>query len=243
MNSSSNCARFAGRHVRRRGLPTLNTSPSKVLAMSGTHPSRAFAFGALAAMSIVASDSVAARGMSRHALQPLSPRFVSAHNSERAVVGSPGVYWSPALALAARAYADRLAATGQWRHSPARERRGQGENLWMGTRGAFTIEQMIGSWASEKSMFRPGTFPNVSRTGSWHDVGHYTQMVWPESRAIGCAISSSARFDYLVCRYASPGNVMGREISTNNAAYQRPLPRQAMAATGSYPGATSWTAR
>jgi len=235
MNSSSNCVRYAGRRARRRDLRSLNIRGSRVLRMTVALPSRAIALATLAAVGFVASASVPARTMPRFALQPISVRLVSAHNNERAVVGSPGVYWSPALALAAHAYADRLAATGQWRHSPAQERRGQGENLWMGTRGAFTIEQMIGSWASEKTMFRAGVFPNVSRTGSWHDVGHYTQMVWPETREVGCAISSSARFDYLVCRYASPGNVMGREISANNAAYRTSGARQAMAAIGSFP--------
>lgn len=148
----------------------------------------------------------------------IAARLVGAHNRERAALGSPRMLWSPTLAAAAAAYANALAATDRWGHSPARDRVGQGENLWMGTRGAFTPEQMVGDWASERRMFRPGTFPNVSRTGSWHDVGHYTQIVWPETREVGCAIRSSARFDYLVCRYAVPGNVLGRQITAATSA-------------------------
>ncbi len=49
----------------------------------------------------------------------------------------------------------------------------------MGSRGAFSIEAMVGGWASERRWFAPGVFPNVSRTGNWADVGHYTQMIWP----------------------------------------------------------------
>lgn len=79
----------------------------------------------------------------------------------------------------------------------------------MGTRGAFSVDQMLGSWVAEGRMFRPGRFPNVSRTGSWEQVGHYTQMIWPTSIRVGCAVRSSIRYDYLVCRYSPPGNVMG----------------------------------
>ena len=84
----------------------------------------------------------------------------------------------------------------------------------MGTRGAFSLEHMMGNWASEKSMFRPGIFPNVSTTGNWSDVGHYVQIVWPGTRRVGCGIRSSARDDYLVCRYAEPGNVIGERVGS-----------------------------
>jgi hypothetical protein len=82
----------------------------------------------------------------------------------------------------------------------------------MGTRGAFSLEHMMANWASEKRMFRPGVFPNVSITGNWSDVGHYAQIVWPGTRRVGCGLKSSARADYLVCRYADPGNVIGQAV-------------------------------
>jgi hypothetical protein len=79
----------------------------------------------------------------------------------------------------------------------------------MGTRGAFPLDGMMADWTSEKRMFRSGRFPHVSRSGSWQDVGHYSQIIWPGTRRVGCAVRSSARWDYLVCRYSSPGNMMG----------------------------------
>ena len=136
-------------------------------------------------------------------------RVVVLHNQQRAVAGVGPVTWDPALAAAADAYAAQLARTRRWGHSPPAARPGQGENLWMGTRGAFSVDAMIGAWAGEGRMFRPGIFPTVSRTGSWGDVGHYTQMVWRGTARVGCAIRSSARDDYLVCRYAPAGNVVG----------------------------------
>jgi len=102
--------------------------------------------------------------------------------------------------------------TARFQHSNRQARRGTGENLWMGSRGAFSIEAMVAGWTSEKRWFRPGIFPNNSRTGSWDDVAHYTQMIWPTTTRIGCAIASTKRVDYLVCRYAGAGNIDGRRV-------------------------------
>ena len=136
-------------------------------------------------------------------------RVVAIHNQVRSAEGIGPIMWDRSLAAAADAYAQQLAVTGRWGHSPDQARPGQGENLWMGTRGAFSVDQMVGAWASERMMFRRGAFPEVSQTGRWEDVGHYTQMIWPGSTRVGCAIRSSSRNDYLVCRYSPGGNVMG----------------------------------
>lgn len=135
--------------------------------------------------------------------------LLAVHNRERAAFRSPPLAWDAALAASAEGYARRLVAVGRLQHSPKAERPGQGENLWIGTRGGFSLEAMAGSWAGEKSLFRPGRFPNVSRSGNWADVGHYTQMVWPTTGRLGCGLASSARWDVLVCRYAPAGNVDG----------------------------------
>ena len=138
--------------------------------------------------------------------------LLGVHNRERAAVKVRPLSWSPALAAAAESYARQLAAIGRLRHSPRASRSGQGENLWMGTRGAFPVEQMAGSWASERAYFRRGIFPAVSRTGNWSAVGHYTQMIWPTTTHLGCATASSARYEVLVCRYAPAGNIDGRRL-------------------------------
>jgi hypothetical protein len=136
-------------------------------------------------------------------------RVTAYHNQLRAAVGVPPIYWDTRLAAAADGYAAELARTGRWGHSPQAARPGQGENLWMGTRGAYSVDQMLGAWASESRLFRPGRFPAVSRNGNWAAVGHYTQMIWRGSFRLGCALRSSARHDYLVCRYSPAGNVVG----------------------------------
>ena len=82
----------------------------------------------------------------------------------------------------------------------------------MGSRGAFSVEAMVGGWSSEKRYFTRGVFPNNSNTGNWADVGHYTQMIWPTTQRVGCAVASTPRIDYLVCRYSPAGNIDGRVL-------------------------------
>jgi hypothetical protein len=126
--------------------------------------------------------------------------------------------WDAGLATAADDYALELATTDKWEHSAHERRKGQGENLWMGTRAAFTLEEMVGEWLAERQMFHSGTFPKVSTSGSWHDVGHYTQIIWADTLRVGCALRSSPSYDYLVCRYSAPGNVMGERVGPTNVA-------------------------
>jgi hypothetical protein len=140
----------------------------------------------------------------------VSARLLAAHNAERARVGVPPLQWDPALAAAAAAYGPTLERLGRLQHSPRASRPGQRENLWMGTRGAFSPEQMVGNWIAERAYYQPGLFPNVSRTGNWLDVSHYTQLIWRTTTRVGCAVHRTARWDFLICRYSPPGNVDGR---------------------------------
>jgi len=145
-------------------------------------------------------------------LSRLEGRLLAVHNRERAATGAGRLVWDRHLAAAAAAYGPELARRGRLAHSPASARPGQGENLWMGTRGAYQLEEMAGGWAAEKRLFRPGVFPRVSRSGKWSDVAHYTQMIWKASSRVGCALHRSRDWDFLICRYAPPGNVVGQGV-------------------------------
>lgn len=141
-----------------------------------------------------------------------SARLLAMHNVERARMNIAPLQWDPQLAAAAASYGPALASIGFLRHSPRQIRPGQRENLWMGTRGAFSPEQMVGSWIAERSAFRPGMFPNVSRTGNWEDVAHYTQVIARDTTRVGCFIQPAGQWDYLICRYSPPGNIDGRRL-------------------------------
>jgi hypothetical protein len=102
-----------------------------------------------------------------------------------------------------------MAATDEFEHAPDGDGEPQGENLFMGTRDQFAPEEMVGMWVEEKQHFKAGIFPDNSRTGNLEDVGHYTQVMWRDTRQVGCAVVANQEYDYLVCRYAQAGNIIG----------------------------------
>ena len=142
----------------------------------------------------------------------LEARLLASHNRERANFGAAPLKWDPNLAVAAASYGPSLSAMGRLQHSSRANRPGQAENLWMGTRGAYAPEAMVGTWNDEKRFLRPGTFPAVSSTGKWQDVAHFTQVIWKGTTHVGCAVHRDARYDFLICRYSPKGNIDGRQV-------------------------------
>jgi hypothetical protein len=142
--------------------------------------------------------------------QLLRATMIATHNQARRQYGVGPLVWDDELARDASIYARRLARSGRFEHDPQPGRRPrQGENLWVGTRTAYSYAEMIGLLVDERRYFRAGRFPMVSRTGDWSQVAHYTQIVWPATQRVGCATASNRSNDYLVCRYLPAGNVVG----------------------------------
>jgi len=141
------------------------------------------------------------------------PAFISAilqqHQTYRDELKLPPLSWSPQLAKDALAWAQHLASIDKGEHDQSI--RGQeGENLWWGTAGGFSYAQMVSMWGDEKRSFKYGIFPDCSTRRS-AVVGHYTQIVWKNTQSVGCALAGNGRTDFLVCRYSSPGNIIGEK--------------------------------
>ena len=166
---------------------------------------------ALAALSFASAS--AAQPILQGASGELAVRILAAHNAERAMVGAPPLQWDSTLAAHAASYGPVLASIRTLVHSPRAGRPGERENLAMAWHGTMGPEQLVGMWSDEKRQLesRSLLFPGVSRTGRWEDIAHYTQMVWPTTTRVGCAIYS-ADWDYLICRYSPPGNIDGKPI-------------------------------
>ena len=147
---------------------------------------------------------------------------LDAHNAARSRFGVAPVAWSDQLASEAMGHAAYMAQTGIYGHdqTPGRRKK-QGENLWRGQRGACSYDTMVGQMVDEARYFRPGVFPDNSSTGEWHDVAHYTQIVWPSTTEVGCAVASSVTTDYFVCRYAPVGNKDGLFLARQRELAQR----------------------
>ncbi len=124
------------------------------------------------------------------------------HNKVRAEVGAAPLGWSAAAERQAQRWADELAQRCDIEHSQGS---GFGENLFMGTLGFYDELDGIKAWEDEKRDYagQPLTREMAPR------VGHYTQMIWPDTRELGCATSVCSNNLILVCNYYPPGNYLG----------------------------------
>ncbi len=129
--------------------------------------------------------------------------ILAAHNAYRTSLGLAPLHWSDRLEAKAQGWADHLAEIGELVHS------GSGQNLAMAAAGTQSLTQLVDLWGSEQADFTNGSFPDISTTGNWEDVGHYSQMVWRSTTEVGCGFAENDGRDVLVCDYDPPGNVMG----------------------------------
>jgi pathogenesis-related protein 1 len=137
-------------------------------------------------------------------------KLLQLHNKARADVGVGPLSWSKELAIYAQEWADHLAsAKCQMEHRPqSGQWKGEhGENLFMGTVGYYGVADAVKAWESEKEYYR-GEALNSS---NWHKAGHYTQVVWKNTKDIGCAKVACKGNIIVVCNYDPPGNVLGQK--------------------------------
>ena len=131
----------------------------------------------------------------------LSRDMLGAHNAVRARVGVPPLAWSDRLAARAQDWADHLLARGQFMHRP---KSAYGENLFEIDGATASPAQVVRSWASESRDYDYGS----NRCGGV--CGHYTQIVWGDTKEVGCAGAQEGGREVWVCDYDPPGNWSGR---------------------------------
>jgi len=140
------------------------------------------------------------------AARPEAPHFdvemVTAHNEVRRKLGLPDLQWSPDLAAKAQKWADVLAASGEligegivgqnvgWTRPPG------------ALRGTFMVVQ---AWADGVNNFDYDS--NTCITNK--KCRSYVQIVWRATTKVGCGAAHDATYDFWVCNYDPPGNVIG----------------------------------
>lgn len=117
------------------------------------------------------------------------------HNEARAKVGVAPLKWSAKIAAEAQEWANHLASTGQFEHQRSR----YGENL----AGGNSVRQAVEMWLSEKADFEAGA--------GFTKTGHYTQIVWRDTKFVGCGRAKGQDFEIFVAYYDPPGNMGGEK--------------------------------
>lgn len=127
--------------------------------------------------------------------------FVDAHNAARAKHCAPPLTWSPKIAKVAQAWANKLKAKGcVFGHSGNPN---YGENLGAGSIGALDPASTVAMWYDEVKLYK---FPDG---GFSMQTGHFTQLVWTDTKQVGCGHVECNGNDIYVCNYDPPGNYDG----------------------------------
>ena len=143
-------------------------------------------------------------------LQEFEVEILRAHNEIRHQIGGMAdLMWSMVLQDTAQQYSDFLSTELLFEHSGVA---GQGENLWMGD-VSTPPSNVVHDWGNEVRYFKYGVFPDVSTSGIWKDVGHYTQIIWNTTIYVGCGGTLGSDNNFRVtCRYSPPGNYIGEKV-------------------------------
>lgn len=88
-----------------------------------------------------------------------------------------------------------------------------GENLFVSTYPNVTPYDAVASWAAESKFYNYAK--NTCATGKV--CGHYTQVVWRDTRQVGCGSAVCGKVGntnltnatLMVCNYAPAGNYVG----------------------------------
>jgi hypothetical protein len=159
----------------------------------------------------------AVRGDPRNVDADMVRSILVAHNEARRTVRPvarpplPPVAWSEPLASIARDHALGC----RFRHN--RHRGDVGENLFATTvvSPRSAVEDAVESWVAERKNYTIAD----NRCAAGTMCGHYTQVIWRETRRVGCGVAactSGSPFNgrpwtLVVCNYEPFGNIIGRK--------------------------------
>lgn len=136
--------------------------------------------------------------------QPINQHeLLERHNFYRSKVGVSPLIWSDDLAAYAQKWANQLSRSCSLTHSSGP----YGENLYY-TSGSASPTEVVDLWASEEPFFNHKN--TVYKSGSGKKSGHYSQVIWSETTAVGGAMQKCRHGGEIwVCIYSPHGNVIG----------------------------------
>jgi hypothetical protein len=116
----------------------------------------------------------------------MQKRILDMHNEVRAQYGAAPLEWDQSLADFAAGHSDQCTME----HTTNEAREGKGENLSANTQAS--LAGLFKGWAAEDQFYNwanPGPEPNppTDARGRPNQLGHWTQIVWKDTKKLGCA--------------------------------------------------------
>jgi uncharacterized protein YkwD len=130
----------------------------------------------------------------------LADQMLVAHNAARAAVKTKPLVWSDKLAVAAQNWANGLITRQGLSHQKKSK---YGENMFEMVGARAAPEEVVKRWTGESEGYDYKT--NRCRSA----CGHYTQVIWRDTKELGCAVARRGNREVWVCEYSPPGNYVG----------------------------------
>ncbi|KAH7400456.1 CAP domain-containing protein [Cadophora sp. MPI-SDFR-AT-0126] len=122
----------------------------------------------------------------------------------------PDLIWSTTLSLAAEEWGKQMVRKmrrqGHLQHDPRLRKKPytMGENLFGGQGGMMTLLTAVRGWVREKEDYKGEPVTGNGRNRSGVMVGHYTQIICPQTTKVGMVKIKSRDWFYIVARYDGP---------------------------------------
>lgn len=135
-----------------------------------------------------------------------SVQFLFAHNMVRAAKWELPLIWDFNLENYAKWWAGQRQSDCALVHSFPEFGFKLGENIFWGSGSNWTPPDAVRAWADEEKYYSYST--NTCTFGE--QCGHYTQIVWKNTRRIGCArVVCDSGDVFMTCNYDPVGNYIG----------------------------------
>ncbi|CAL9171021.1 unnamed protein product [Musa hybrid cultivar] len=133
-------------------------------------------------------------------------QFLYAHNVVRATHWELPLAWDPTLESYARWWATQRKGDCRLQHSFPDGGFQLGENIFWGSGSGWGPLDAVRNWAGEERDYSYAA--NACAPG--RICGHYTQMVWKDTRRLGCSrVVCEGGGVFMTCNYYPPGNYIG----------------------------------
>ncbi|XP_071053490.1 uncharacterized protein [Onthophagus taurus] len=145
----------------------------------------------------------------RKPIMDFNEECLKAHNQYREKHDAEPLKLNAEMCKSSQSWADELMKRGVLEHSPGTK---YGENIYcvQSTNVNFIVpgNEPVDNWYKESKMFIFGEEPFDLSSG------HFTQVVWKDSKHLGIGMAKQNGRVIVVCNYYPPGNVVG-EFSNN----------------------------
>ncbi|XP_062079773.1 pathogenesis-related protein PR-1-like [Humulus lupulus] len=150
----------------------------------------------------ISSSSATVHNVAKYVSQTRQ-QFLKPQNTARALLRMQALQWDSRLEKYAQWYANKRRSDCALEHSNGP----YGENIFWGSGRGWSPVQAVSAWIDERKWYKYGS--NSCARGQI--CGHYTQIVWRQTKRIGCARVDcvGGKGVFMICNYDPPGNYYG----------------------------------